>query len=86
MSVAFSQVERDLGGAAAPCVGGVIDRIDVVVRFLAVLELFKQGAVELHQKETFGDITVVWTGGADLRAEARADETSSVEGLGGVSR
>jgi len=47
----------------------LVDRIDVVVRFLAVLELFKQGVVELEQPQTFGDITVVWTGGADLRAD-----------------
>ena len=31
------------------------DRIDVIVRFLALLELFKQGAVELDQSERFGD-------------------------------
>ena len=43
----------------------LVDRIDVVVRFLAVLELFKQGAVELEQPLTFGDITVVWV--ADAR-------------------
>lgn len=50
----------------------LVDRIDVVVRFLAVLELYKQGAVELEQPETFGDITVVWTGGVDLRDDALA--------------
>jgi segregation and condensation protein A len=37
------------------------DRIDVIVRFLALLELFKQGAVELEQTEHFGDIDVVWS-------------------------
>lgn len=47
----------------------LVDRIDVVVRFLAVLELFKQGVVELDQPSTFGDITVVWTGSADMRAD-----------------
>ncbi len=34
------------------------DRIEVVVRFLAVLELFKQGTVELDQATTFGDLIV----------------------------
>lgn len=41
------------------------DRIEVVVRFLALLELFKNGCVELDQDDasgTFGDITVRWTG------------------------
>lgn len=47
----------------------LVDRIEVVVRFLAVLELFKQGVVELDQPSTFGDITVVWTGAEGLTAE-----------------
>jgi segregation and condensation protein A len=36
------------------------DRIEVIVRFLAVLELFKQGAVDLDQPDRFGDIEVAW--------------------------
>jgi segregation and condensation protein A len=35
------------------------------VRFLALLELFKQGYVELEQTERFGDIEVVWTGAGE---------------------
>ncbi|NQY57185.1 MAG: segregation/condensation protein A [Ilumatobacteraceae bacterium] len=38
----------------------LVDRIEVIVRFLAVLELFKQGAVELDQSERFGDIAITW--------------------------
>ncbi len=41
-------------------VAGVADRIEVVVRFLAILELFKQGRVDLVQAERFGDIAVTW--------------------------
>jgi segregation and condensation protein A len=37
-------------------------RIEVVVRFLALLELFKAGAVDLDQVDRWGDISVVWTG------------------------
>ena len=33
------------------------------MRFLALLELFKQGFVELDQTERFGDIEVIWTPG-----------------------
>jgi segregation and condensation protein A len=40
----------------------LVDRIEIVVRFLAVLELFKQGAVELEQPSSFGEITIVWVG------------------------
>ena len=37
---------------------GLVDRIEVVVRFLAILELFKQGQIELSQEQRFGDITL----------------------------
>jgi segregation and condensation protein A len=43
---------------------GLASRLDVIVRFLAVLELYKQGLVELDQPSTFGDLTVTWTGSA----------------------
>jgi segregation and condensation protein A len=42
---------------------GLVDRLEVIVRFLALLELFKQGVIELDQGERFGDIDVLWTGG-----------------------
>ncbi|MGH2692619.1 MAG: segregation and condensation protein A [Actinomycetota bacterium] len=38
------------------------ERIDVVVRFLAVLELHARGQVVLKQAATFGDIEVRWEG------------------------
>ncbi len=44
---------------------GLVDRIEIVVRFLAVLELYKQGVVEIDQLGTFGDIHVGWRPGAD---------------------
>jgi segregation and condensation protein A len=44
---------------------GITDRIEVVVRFLAVLELFKQGVIEIDQPGAFGDIHVWWRQGAD---------------------
>ena len=46
------------------------DRIEVIIRFLAVLELYKQGAVEIDQPERFGDIEVAWTAGDDFDSEA----------------
>ena len=47
---------------------GLVERLDVIVRFLALLELFKQGMVELEQTERFGDIDIVWTSGASVAA------------------
>lgn len=38
------------------------DRIQVVVRFLALLELYREGRVGLRQAETFGEIEVRWEG------------------------
>lgn len=43
----------------------LVERLEIVVRFLAVLELFKLGLVDLDQPRTFGDIAVIWVGGGD---------------------
>jgi segregation and condensation protein A len=50
----------------------LVDRIEIVVRFLAILELFKQGYIELDQHEQFGDIEIVWTGGDNDHADLDA--------------
>ncbi len=56
--ISFRRLTADLG-----------DRIEVIVRFLALLELFKQGAIDLEQPERFGDIEVVWAPGDDVDPE-----------------
>jgi segregation and condensation protein A len=38
------------------------DRMHVVVRFLALLELYREGKVDLRQAATFGEIEVSWKG------------------------
>ena len=38
---------------------GVNEKLEVIVRFLAVLELFKQGVIELEQSESFADLIVL---------------------------
>lgn len=50
-----------------------VDRLEVVVRFLAILELFKQGLVDIDQPTAFGDITILWIGGQDAGDELPAD-------------
>jgi segregation and condensation protein A len=40
------------------------ERIQVVVRFLALLDLYREGIVDLAQAETFGEIRVRWEGAA----------------------
>lgn len=43
---------------------GLGERLEVIVCFLAVLELCKQGLVDLDQGERFGDISIIWLGAA----------------------
>lgn len=38
------------------------ERIQVVVRFLALLDLYREGKVDLAQARTFGEIVVSWEG------------------------
>ncbi len=51
---------------------GIDDRLGLVVRFLALLELVKQGLADLEQATTFGDIVVSWTGGDDAAVQQAA--------------
>jgi segregation and condensation protein A len=60
--VSFSSLTADL-----------VERLEVIVRFLAVLELYKRGSVELAQAGTFADLEVRWTGGDEL-TDAPIDE------------
>jgi segregation and condensation protein A len=59
--------------------GDLVERLDVVVRFLAVLELFKQGFVDLDQPRTFGDIQIVWLG----RDRSELEELDAVDAYDG---
>lgn len=55
---------------------GQSERLEVVVRFLALLEMFKAGAVELGQADRFGDITATWTGEGEDELMDLVDEYS----------
>ena len=59
--------------------GALVERLEVVVRFLAVLELFKQGFVDLDQPRTFGDIQIIWLG----RDRSELEELSPVDAYDG---
>ena len=43
-------------------------RAVVVARFLALLELYRRGAVDFAQDQPLGELTMVWTGGAEACA------------------
>jgi segregation and condensation protein A len=46
----------------------------VVARFLAVLELYREGNVSLEQAEPLGDFYVTWAPGGHAAAETTAEE------------
>lgn len=41
---------------------GLVERLEVIVRFLALLEMYKQGLVDLEQATSFSELSVRWTG------------------------
>ena len=45
---------------------GLDAKLEVIIRFLAVLELYKQGRVEVDQAASFGELVVTWTGGGPV--------------------
>lgn len=46
--------------------GGIQERVEVIVSFLALLELVKQGAVAAEQFDTYGDIRISHTASASV--------------------
>lgn len=60
--------------------GDLVERLEVVVRFLAVLELFKVGLVDLDQPRTFGEIEIVWRGDA---GDGGGDRLAAVDAYDG---
>jgi segregation and condensation protein A len=65
MEDAIEAVRTRMSGFGGPAsfrelVADCEDRIHVVVRFLALLELYRDGKIELQQGETFGEIEVEW--------------------------
>jgi segregation and condensation protein A len=85
LSEALREVQSRLQQAGeakfSELVGDERERIHVVVRFLALLELYREGKVHLSQAELFGDIQVRWRAGAGMESpggvELSAFETSS---------
>ena len=59
------------------------ERLAVVVRFLAILELYKGGLVDLEQARTFGDIEVVWRGAEGAREAGELGALDTIDAYGG---
>ncbi len=55
------------------------DTLVVVARFLALLELFREGAVAFEQVAALGELTVRWTGSAEGDVGVRTDFDAGAE-------
>jgi segregation and condensation protein A len=60
--------------------GHLTSRIEIIVRFLALLELCKQGRVSLDQGHTFGDLDVAWVSDAPVPVSVGAGLYDEYEG------
>ncbi|CAL8897368.1 segregation/condensation protein A [Kocuria varians] len=54
----------------------------IVVRFLALLEMYRDRVVRLHQEETLGPLLVRWDGPAEWTAEALSSEYTGARTTG----
>jgi len=83
VEVADALVARGSASFEELC-SGTHAKLDVVVRFLALLELYKAGAIELDQIERFGDIRATWTGETEAEVVLEgAEEYAVAEEPGG---
>ncbi|MFC4565603.1 segregation and condensation protein A [Nocardiopsis mangrovi] len=65
----------------ADCTGS----FEVVARFLALLELYRDANVGFDQPEPLGELTVTWTGSAagEVEVDSEYDGSAAVPGAGG---
>jgi segregation and condensation protein A len=54
------------------------ERLEIIVRFLAVLELYKRGLVDLAQAGNFGELQIAWVGPAEGEADAHDLSTADM--------
>ena len=68
-AVLVDRLRRQREATFRALIGDAPDTLTVVARFLALLELFREGAVAFEQAAPLADLLVRWTG----------DETSQIE-------
>ncbi|WP_052460057.1 segregation and condensation protein A [Tessaracoccus massiliensis] len=66
------RLRRDGSATFRSLISGA-DRLTVVVRFLAILELFRAQQVALEQLEPLGELTIRWTAGDQAAVEVTDD-------------
>ncbi|WP_025274744.1 segregation and condensation protein A [Haloglycomyces albus] len=64
-------------------IGDCDNRLEVVARFLALLELYREALVGFEQVQALGDLIVRWIGGSDDNTSINVDEYSGSIDLDG---
>ena len=77
-----ARLERDRRVSFRQLVEGVRTRLEVVIDFLAVLELVKAGFLEARQAGAFGEIELARIEGGSAPTQAELDETYGEVGSG----
>jgi segregation and condensation protein A len=68
-------------GSFRQLVAGCQTRMDVIVHFLALLELCKMGRVTLGQGQTFGDLQIAWLARDDLAGVSSGRGLAEMDGF-----
>jgi len=70
-----ARLQRNGGGSFRTLTGDCNGTLEVVARFLGLLELYREGLVSFEQAEALGELHVRWTGGtaADDDSDAGAE-------------
>ena len=66
------RLRRTGGGSFRALTADCDGTLEVVARFLGLLELYREGLLAFEQVEALGDLHVRWTGGQDSRADDEA--------------
>jgi segregation and condensation protein A len=64
-----ARLQRSGGGSFRALTADCNGTLEVVARFLGLLELYREGLVAFEQAEALGDLHVRWTGGTAVDAE-----------------
>lgn len=83
-AVLVDRLRRSGSGTFRTLVQDAETTLVVVVRFLALLELFREGAVAFEQVSPLGDLTVRWTGGEDTEVDVTDDYGDPVPATAGA--
>jgi len=71
------RLRRTGGGSFRSLTSDCQSTLEVVARFLGLLELYREGALAFEQVEALGDLRVRWVGSNTAAAESSADDAEA---------